>query len=223
MSEFISIFDINSISSEIWKSISDRLLFDIKREKDSDFITMNNNERYTRKGILFKIEEGNGKENSFNGIIRHLMNEISECEIYKIIDITSSTYSGQHLPKFAVSFDDEEKFFQSQSEKNGWICFDFKDHRVLPTDYKIRSYCGSPNYLKSWIVEGSIDNEKWEVIDSQEDSNLLEGRLFVSSFPISADKQKIFRYIRIRITGSSYSSGFYYLTLNSFELYGNLL
>lgn len=218
MGEFIDLFDVDSISGEIWRSISNRLLFDVKKDQN---VLLNSN-RYTRKGILFKCQDDE-RENSFSGIIRHLLNEASEGEIEKVIDISSSTYSGQHIPNLAVSFDDEEKFFQSQSEKDGWLCFEFLGHRVIPTDYKIRSYSGSPNYLKSWVLEGSDDKEKWEVIDSQQNCTLLEGKLLVHTFHISQEKQKVFRYIRIRITGSSCSYGYYYLTLNSFELYGNLL
>ena len=219
MTEFVDLFDINEISSHIWRSLSFRLKKEIKEEVMQE---ENENHRYIGK-VEKELSFAYDGKNEFCGIIRHLMNE-SNGQIENKIDITSSLVNGEYFPKFAISFDDTNKFFQSKSQLNGWICFDFKEHQIVPTNYTIRSYFYSPHYLKSWNLEGSQDKAKWEVIDSQTNCTHIDGSLKVHTFPINKESQKKFRYFRIVITGCSQTNSIYYcLTLNSFELYGKLI
>jgi hypothetical protein len=52
--------------------------------------------------------------------------------------------------------------FSSNDEPGQWICWDFREMRVRPTHYTIWAA-----WLKSWVVEGSLDGESWTEIDRQ--------------------------------------------------------
>ena len=74
-------------------------------------------------------------------------------------------------------FDDHDKRFESKDQSNNSLCFNFKEHRIIPTDYTIRSYPCIPNYSrrKSCVVEYSNNNDSWETVDEQKDCPFLNG------------------------------------------------
>jgi hypothetical protein len=48
--------------------------------------------------------------------------------------------------------------------RNNWVCHDFKDRRIVPTHYTIRSHDsvrerGTGAHLKSWLVDTSEDGQ----------------------------------------------------------------
>jgi hypothetical protein len=47
--------------------------------------------------------------------------------------------------------------------RNNWICYDFKERRIVPTHYTIRKHYRDPgnDHLRSWLVEMSADGKKW--------------------------------------------------------------
>ena len=53
--------------------------------------------------------------------------------------------SDQYHPRSMFMYEDKGKHFVTKSIKGSWICFDFKDHRVIPTDYTLRSASSYPN------------------------------------------------------------------------------
>jgi hypothetical protein len=52
--------------------------------------------------------------------------------------------------------------FWSANEPDQWICCDFGEMRIRPTQYTILG-----GRLKSWVIEGSVDGESWTEIDRQ--------------------------------------------------------
>ena len=75
-------------------------------------------------------------EKLFSGIINHIQKNKSENEI----NITSSsTYGSNYNPTNSILYESRENIFCSENKPNSWICFDFKDHFVIPTDYTIRT------------------------------------------------------------------------------------
>ena len=58
----------------------------------------------------------------------------------------------------------------SNCNTNSWICFDFQNNRVAPTDYTIRSPTGwgdnSPE-PQNWVIEGSNDNSSWDLLSEE--------------------------------------------------------
>jgi hypothetical protein len=59
------------------------------------------------------------------------------------------------------------------------VCSDFKERRIVPTHYTIRSFGGDPGgtHLKSWLLETSADGKNWREVDRKEDNDELKGVL----------------------------------------------
>jgi hypothetical protein len=76
-----------------------------------------------------------------------------------LVQITSlSTLSRDHLPKFAADITNKETMFVSGRGILNWLCYDFKDRRILPTHYALTP---GPGGLRSWLVEVSADGVNW--------------------------------------------------------------
>lgn len=107
---------------------------------------------------------------------------------------------------------------------SSWICFDFKDRRIIPTDYTIRSGPWTPNcgHPKNWVIEVSNDNNEWSIIDEQKDSDFLNGPRLAHTFKIEKQNIKKIRYFRLRQTGENLAGG-NVLEFESIEIYGRLI
>lgn len=127
-----------------------------------------------------------------------------------------------------LQLDNINSHFQTNDEPNSWICFEFKNHRVIPSSYIIRTINSEDNdHLKSWVIEGSNDNKNWIKIDEHSNDSSLKGKGRVHLFPISknANKQS-FKYIRILQTGPCWLNNndkSYYLLICSIDFYGTLI
>jgi hypothetical protein len=62
--------------------------------------------------------------------------------------------------------------------KNNWVCYDFKERRIVPTHYAIRTSADRPGgyHLRSWLIETSADGESWREVARQENNQQLNGR-----------------------------------------------
>ena len=183
-------------------------------------------ERYERsktkskpKGRIFKPQN----DFTFDGIIKYLRNK-SNGDIENKINITSSSFYSSCFPKNVVFYEDTNKFFRTNtSALNSWICFEFKENRVIPSSYQIMSipFGSSINHLKSWVVEGSNDNSRWEKLDEHNNCSALNGNCNSHLFTIENQSQNEYRFIRIRLTGPDWNDQ-NYLMLGSVEFYGRL-
>jgi hypothetical protein len=115
-------------------------------------------------------------------------------------------------------------YWISGNEDNSWLCYDFKDMRIKPTHYSIRSRCdggNDDNYPKHWIVEVSNDGSTWTVIDERRNNSDLKGQNLIRTFTVSPCDYC--QFIRIRHQGYNwYSAHVYYFIISSFEIFGNL-
>ena len=227
MKEFVYLYNIDNMNSKVWLCICSRLIKDIENNdnnNNNDDDDDKNNNRYTQNSKkVNKNEISFSEKNEFNGIFNYLRNKTSN-NIESAINITaSSIYSSSYHPKDVTYFDDKNKFFISQNMQNSWICFDFKEYRVIPTAYTIRtttsSFAGNC-HPKSWIIEGSVDNESWETIDNVNNCSYLNGFGCTHTFTINKERSKEFKLIRMKQISSHSSVNFFYI--NSFELYGKL-
>jgi hypothetical protein len=103
------------------------------------------------------------------------------------------------------------------------VTYDFKEKRVVPTDYTIRSnYSGGVNdcNLKSWVIEVSDDDQFWCEIDRHENNYDLNAKNVVRSF--KAEKPQEGRYVRLRQTGKNHR-GDDFLIFSAFEIFGSLV
>ena len=212
---FLEIFDMNNITNEIWKSLSNRLKHEITNEKSDNSI------RYFESSENCKIFSYKN-DLQFNGILDYLR-KLTKGGINDHVSITSSSVCEHNLPQNCVNFEDRYSVFQSNVESDSWICFNFRQHQVAPSSYMIRSYfCNqNMNHPKSWVIEGSDDGFHWKILDEQKNCPDLNGNNLVHSFKISNDSSDKFQYIRMRLTGKNWNEQVT-LRIDSFELYGIL-
>lgn len=208
------------MTNELWSSLSNRLktpIVKIIKETENKEDDINIKAQRYRQGISFEFEENN----FFNGILNYFKSK-SEFESEVKIEC-SNQYRDSYGPNNTVLFN-ENKYFCSNGDSNSWISFDFKNHRAIPNYYSIKSgpYPQNAHHPKTWVIEGSNNNKKWDIISEQDCCPSLNGKNFVCAFPIKNSCSKRFRYIRMRQTGSNWANC-YFLAIDSFEIFGKLI
>lgn len=215
--KFIDIFNINHINNSIWKSICQRLISSTGEEQRKG-------KRYKKNINEFKYEQG--KE--FDGILRYLSSESNE-NIHDngTINISSNSIydnDDSYHKKNLVDYQNNI-YYESKNEQNVLIYFDFKDKEIQLSNYSIKSYDGAQNYgyLRNWVIEGSNNENDWEILDSHSNDSSLRGNNIIATF--KTKKMKTFyRFIRLHQTGESWynNDNNYYLYFYMIEFYGKL-
>jgi hypothetical protein len=171
-----------------------------------------------------------------DGIIAHLTRECGgNVHDHKVVEVTSSKPNGDRgisHGQNAANMEADSCFtsgFRVKSEaiehtRNNWICYDFKDHRIVPTHYAIRSYNFESGryHLKSWVVETSVDGQMWQEVDHQENNQDLNGRYRTRIFQVSAGVCRPCRMIRLVNIGRNHF-GDDCLQIGAWEIFGDLL
>ena len=120
---------------------------------------------------------------------------------------------------------ENSQYIYINNKQNSWFCFDFKNHKIIPSHYSIKTIAASSNdrHLKNWIIEGSNDKENWTILDEQKNCSYLNGSNNVHSFQIDKQEknEQEFEYLRIRQTGTNWY-GDYYFYIFSIEFYGKI-
>lgn len=115
ISEFLSIFDFNDITHNMWGMLSLRLEQQIKKSS-------NKNERYKKSSKSEKIQKNSeigtslfySENKEFKGIIDFLSTQ-SSGDIFQKINITSSSVANQNesfSPINSILYDDETRFIK---------------------------------------------------------------------------------------------------------------
>jgi hypothetical protein len=86
-----------------------------------------------------------------------------------------------------------DSYFWSKGEPGQWVCWDFREMRVRSTRYTIKA-----EWLKSWVVEGSLDGNSWMEIDRQTDN--LDFKNWWNTVSFAVSKPVEFRFIRLTQT-----------------------
>lgn len=180
MKEFINNTYFEDVNIEIWKSLSQRLLYDINKSNKNEieekrYIKEKENEQKIYKEISFENQE-------FDGLINFLR---KQSNIDEEIEISySSINSGD--PKCIYLYEDLKSTFCTEYCEDSWFCFEFKKHEIIPTHYTIRSYDNCPCgwQPRNWFLEGSKDKIQWENIGEENNCSLLNGRNLVHTFQI---------------------------------------
>ncbi|KAK8853703.1 hypothetical protein M9Y10_016245 [Tritrichomonas musculus] len=158
--DFTSLFSAGDMTAAPWQRISQRL--DQKIECSSEGVdgeVMRNRYReqpIEKRGSLFEYT-GN---NDFRGIFSHLT---SQGQIGDLVGITSSSVascgSACYQPGNVLRYGDTSNYFHSNYMTGNWICFDFKDRRVIPTHYTLKSvnWAVNSHNPRSWVVEGRTE------------------------------------------------------------------
>ena len=181
-------------------------------------------ERALRDEIQSKIEKLDALMkmvpiDPLNGIIAQLTSEYGgNIHVKKVIECTASSYSGSARNVVDLGTD---SFFGSDMEPNQWIRYDFKDRRVSPTSYSIRS--ADHSFPKSWVFEVSNDGSEgsWETVDCRNDNGDLASPHVTRNFTLSTVPHGDFRFVRLRLTGKTHS-GNNFLQITSLEVFGTL-
>lgn len=239
MNEFLLNFDSNDMTKTLWsklvkcfylnqeivskvKTVEERMSLHQTRYSKFDVENKEENEKY------ITIEYDNDQNNRFKGIITKLgRGDPSNVNKEKIIDVSFS-YNGnlqQHQANL-FDFNDDKKYFHSEDKPNSWVCYDFKERKVKLSHYSIRSHGVSGktnNRMKTWVIEGSNDNNKWEIIDKRENEESVVDVSASNTFKINENTptNDFYRYIRIRQTAVN-SNNNNYLVLPMMEFFGTI-
>ena len=143
------------------------------------------------------------------GVIAHLTRECGGNVHDKgIVNVAAgSVYDSSCHPKNAVDLG-TDSYYESKNERDTWICYDFKERRVIPTSYSVRScYCGPGcSHLKSWVIEVSNGGSSWTEIDRRDNNDLNDESVTVN-FKISKVPSESFRFFHLSQTGKNHNSG----------------
>ena len=225
METFSCIIDKEDLTICTWRNLLSRMTHDIKKKENekSTRININKNEndrnkndKNDSKSVLFEIpfQDSPG-----------LFNKIKETSnINEELKVTRST-EGYGSDVMTIFNSDNNHYGPCTGNiPNSWICIEVKNHRIIPTHYTVKTFGWGHNHWhpKSWVIEISDDNERWEIIDEEHDCSFLNGSFAYHTFPISTNKQHEFKFIRMRLTDKNLDS-YYYLCTSTFEVFGALI
>jgi hypothetical protein len=108
-----------------------------------------------------------------------------------------------------------ERNFCSMNAPGHWICWDFGELRVRPTQYKIFGV-----QFESWVIEVSMDGTSWKEIDRKTNNQYLcQDRWEKASLTVS--KPGACRFLRLTLTSKTHADNDY-LILRTVEFFGTL-
>lgn len=163
-------------------------------------------------------------KNELNGIINFLRKNSKD--IRQEISIKASSNNNDKLtgPYNVINYENTNVLYSSDSEKSAWISFNFGSHKILLKSYTIRSnkYGENSHHPKSWILEGSNDNQAFIHIDEQVNCDYLNSSNAVHNFQINNAQNKPFKIFRFTLTNKNWAKR-NYLSFNAIEFFGTLI
>lgn len=211
---FISIFNYDDLTNDVWSNITNRL--------EKEIVSSN----YTIVKHKYKKEIPYQKNQEFKGIINYIRNE-AKGYFPELVKVNSSSINGGKdifSPLNSLLYEKDSNSFATNDINDSWIKFDFTKLKIILKNYTIKSYPFTKNdtHLKSWIIEGSNNNINWQILDEQKNSDVLNGKSYVHTFSVKNEKDKAFKYLRLKMTGLNHSNN-NVLCFNSIEFYGGII
>jgi hypothetical protein len=152
---------------------------------------------------------------SLDGIISYLRKKHG-ASLHENGIVRISSKSADDDPKYALTnvadFLSNSRF-RSKDEPGQWVCWDFGEMRVRPTQYTIRAWG-----LKLWVVEGSLDGEDWRRMDRQANTPYFK-KWNTWTFDVSTTCEC--RFIRLTQIDKKHC-GNHVLSLGAVEFFGTL-
>ena len=113
-------------------------------------------------------------------------------------------------------------FWNSNNEPNQWIKFEFMGYSYEPTHYTLKTFNYEPgnNHIKSWVFEGSLNGNDWEIVDERTNNSDLNGNGFIFTFDCRQMKKQ-YKSVRIRHTGKTHNDKDF-LVITNIEFFGIL-
>jgi hypothetical protein len=171
-----------------------------------------------REKVRSKFEIPLKQARSLEGVISYLTKKhggnVHEKEI---VIITSK--SVHHNPKFCLKRITDltvASNFCSQDDPGQWVRWDFGEMRLRPTHYTVKA-----DYLKSWVVEGSVDGKNWAEIDRQTDNQDFKDASTSIAVSFAVRVSREFRFIRLTQIDENHWGGDQ-LVLYGVEFFGAL-
>jgi hypothetical protein len=121
--------------------------------------------------------------------------------------------------KCIADFDHRETRFVSEHSWEGWVGYDFITSSVLPTHYSLQSQLVP--HLRAWVLEGTIDGINWFLLDSKQDSAVIDGEYKADTFEVAYPR--VCWKVRVKQAGPTKNEGTYprdFFALSAFELFG---
>jgi hypothetical protein len=102
------------------------------------------------------------------------------------------------------------------------VCYNFKERRIVPTHYTIRTFSGGPgdSHLKSWLVETSADGENWREVAREEDNEQLNDSRFTGTFGFAGGGE--YRFIRLVNIGRNHFGNDCFW-ISAWEIFGSFI
>eukprot|EP01012_Entosiphon_sulcatum_P049057 TRINITY_DN67653_c0_g1_i1.p1 TRINITY_DN67653_c0_g1~~TRINITY_DN67653_c0_g1_i1.p1 ORF type:complete len:299 (-),score=17.51 TRINITY_DN67653_c0_g1_i1:156-1031(-) len=111
--------------------------------------------------------------------------------------------------------------FQTEDQPWSWVIFDFGERSVRPNCYTLSHRSGiHAFFMRTWQLEGSVDNDNWNILSRHVDDDSIGPTSPVASWPVHP--RQYYRYLRIVLDPNGNSEGGSALVFNSFEVYGDL-
>ena len=233
--EAIEKIEASEMTSELWRILK-KCFFtrrDVvaKTKTEEERKSLNRN-RYavTDRHKYTTVEYDSNASNRFNGIIAKLGNGNPASVLDSgTINITSSqavNSDPRYQSKNVVNFSDTHGCFYSSNTANSWLTVDFKDRKVKPSFYSIRSnsWNGAGNsHPQSWRLDGSNDGESWTRLDARTNDKSLDGQGYSNTFEVREGKSlnEYFQYLRIQQTGTS-TGGNNQFIFSALEFFGTI-
>lgn len=207
-----------------------------KDKYEKDIITLKKEiKEQISKQIDEKIKQGNtltfeydgNIEHCFKGIINHLTEVCGGNVHYKgVVNVSSLTGDNS---KDVIVLNDMNSYFVSKGSniQNQWLKYDFKNKKIKPTYYAIRSRPdGEAGHYnpQTWVIEGSNSDrdDDWTILDSQNNVNYLDGQSLSHVFTIKQSLNEYYRYVRFRQTGKNTGND-YDIRFSALEFFGSIL
>jgi hypothetical protein len=75
--------------------------------------------------------------------------------------------------------------------KNNWICHDFKERRIGPTHYAVRTHYGIQGglHLRSCLIETSADGKSWQEVAREDDNDQLNDTYLTGTFALARARE----------------------------------
>jgi hypothetical protein len=212
ISNFIELSSsFESISHSLWISVCDRL---------------------RHRGVIAVVNPRCASHLSFplstplDGIISYLTRKHGgNVHDLGLIEVTVSSIKQnkpEHHGKQVLDFGGTRQFSTGLCE-NPWICFDFKAGLIFVTYYTMVTDHNSPGwtacFIRSWVVEVSLDGIEWTEVDRQTNCPRLNGAGRTAMFAVQSPRDGRFLRVRAFPVGGAKTTA---LELKAIEFFGVL-
>ena len=205
-----TIISHNEITRPMWASLERRLAH---QSLSSEILT----KRYSQKIIRLFF-----KSDPFDGICNYLTQKaggnIHEKGVIRLSASGTSNNSFERVLNYQWN-----GYWASNNSPNSYLRFDFKDYTVQLNGYSLRARDEPQGggHPKSWVIEGSNDGKTWTTLNSQQNSDAINGRRQVHTFKLP-NLTLPYRYLQMRLTDRNHR-GDNFFNITNIEFFGELI